>query len=181
MSLIEDNTIFSGKLVWATMNPFLSTLKFVLSLFSSNNIISPSFVCILRVLFITERKKNSAFTLGWMRFLPDSAEPLQHYNHTKNNKHLYPPFSVADCQCHTAIRLCALHFVPAPSYGKVHWDYVQNALRSAEAYTSHHKSDSHWEACNTTPAELDKPSILPFIPPLLFCFVIYQWKNEKKK
>lgn len=44
------------------------------------------------------------------------------------------------------------------------WDYVQNAVHSAGAYTSHTKSNFHWEACNTTPAEPDKPPILP-----LFC------------
>lgn len=103
-------------------------------------------------------------------------------SYTKPNKDpCPPPLSVAACQCHAANRLCALHFVPATSYGKVHWDYVQNALRSAGAYTSQHKSDSHWEGCNTTPAEPDKPSILPFIQPLLFpCVISHHPKKGKK-
>lgn len=42
--------------------------------------------------------------------------------------------------CHAANRLPALHFVPDPSYGKVRWDYVQKAVHSAGAYSSHHKS-----------------------------------------
>lgn len=58
MILIEDNSIFSGTLVLAKLNPFVSTLKYVSSLLSSNNIINLSFVCILLLCFIYHRKKD---------------------------------------------------------------------------------------------------------------------------
>lgn len=58
MILIEDNTIFSGTLVSAALNPFVSTLKSVLSFLSTNNIINPSFVCILLLCFIYHWKKD---------------------------------------------------------------------------------------------------------------------------
>lgn len=132
---------------------------------------------LLCVLFRTERKKETAFSLDWERFLAGSAASQPH----KARKALVPPSQWPLVSVMLPNRLCALHFVPAPSYGKVHWDYVQNALHSAGAYTSHHKSDSHWEAFNTTPAEPDKPSILLFIQPLLFSCVISHLQKKKKK
>lgn len=52
MILIEDNTIFNGTLVSAALNTFVSSLKFVLSFLFTNNIINPSFQCILLLCLI---------------------------------------------------------------------------------------------------------------------------------
>lgn len=125
---------------------------------SFNNIIKLSFICF----FFCMRGKKTLYSQLMIWRCPVM---LRHSSITaaQSMTSTHAPLSQCACQHHTTSGLCALHFVPAPSYGKVHWDYVQNSVCSAGAYTSHHKSDSHWEACNTSPAEPDKPSILPFI------------------
>ncbi len=117
-----------------------------------------SFACVISY---WEEERSSLFTgvekiSPWQRWA--RAALLLH----KARQALVPPSQWPLVSVMLPNRLCALHFVPAPSYGRVRWDYVQNSLRGAGAYTSHHKSDSHWDACNTTPVETDKPSILPF-------------------
>ena len=121
--------------------------------------------------------------IGEFSFLSRAAASNRHKEHVKHPcaPPPTPPLSVAACPCHAADRLRALHCVPAPSYGEsalgLHTQCFP--LRGAGAYTSHHKSDAHWEACNTTPAEPDKPSILPFYSAAIIpvCIII----SAKKK
>jgi len=126
-----------------------------------------------------------AFTLAWRGFVPGRAQRPQHRKARQSLEPLSqrPLVSVTpptDCVPFTSSQLPVMWR---------YWDYVENALHGAGAYTPHHMSDSHWDACNTSPALPDKPSILPFILQLFFlCVISHQskgggslWKNKREQ